>query len=72
MIPTWLYEQDGRALACVYVMLPQPIQVYWAGRLFAWNGSKYVAASMPMLASGPGGAANAYTANGEVPEDKRP
>lgn len=62
MIPVWLYAADGRALYCVYVITPQPVEVTYAGLYFYWNGTRYVQASVRQ----------SFQAQEEVPEGQRP
>lgn len=39
MIPAWLFSEDGRPLWCVYVPVPMPRQLHFAGSWFAWDGT---------------------------------
>jgi hypothetical protein len=68
MLPVWLYSADGRALYCVYVQLPQPTRVTYAGLYFDWNGSRYVEESSGYKSAH----GRAYEATQEVPVNEQP
>lgn len=50
MIAVWLYDPDGRAVACVYVTVPQPPAVTYRGILYTWFDGRYQEASTPYAA----------------------
>lgn len=50
MTAVWLYEEDGRRYAYVYVPTPMPKMVTYAGGFFEWSAamSGYVRVVMPV------------------------
>ena len=71
MIPVYLYETDGRAAFCVYVILPMPISVSFDNRVWTWDGAKYVAKQLYLNTPVPPHM-QAWIAGKEVPEEDRP
>ncbi len=51
MIPVWLHEADGRPFLQVYVQMPVPLAVTYAGRMFVWTAppGEYRAQNSPVV-----------------------